>query len=150
MATILHEESEKKLNKKHNKLYILLFFTISLLTLYLVFSYVYYIDISNGCLIKLNSDPTNPNSNSLRQSLQYIKNETSEYKNVCGSINKINEMQCLSEDPRVTNVKYTPSGCFVKGTKTIYVLPSYFNSINEQGNDIVKYAEYAKNYLEQK
>lgn len=108
-----------------------------------------YIDIQNLCRIKIESRFTDK---IIKDSISKLKDENSEdYKNLCQNINKIVEGYCLTDDPHIhsnqSGFAIEAGGCYIKGTKTVFLNPSQYGGSNEQRLEmLIKGANYSKAY----
>ena len=155
MEKILQEISLEKDDKKNYKKTWIILISLALVIASIFISNLYYIDIPNGCFITVEEDVAGGSKNGIYKSLEYIKkNNPSDYKKVCSNVTNIIEKYCLYMDPRVrTGEEFKRQGCYIKGSKIIYILPSTSTDESEiisKSKNIIKYANYSYEYWRNK
>lgn len=93
----------------------------------LLFSNKYYFDIQESCLIKLTSQKTDNTKDLTKEAISILKSEDPGlYVSLCSNISHIRESYCIEAADNNPNIKYLQiSGCYIKGTKTIFVTPGF-------------------------
>ena len=114
-----------------------------------------YLDPINFCLINLDEDISVGDKRTMHQAVDLVgKRYSSNYKTVCKYVNTISEQYCPIHQANGGDTTYAKStGCFIKGTKTVFISPSYKTSediITMRAYDIIKYANFSKDYWESK
>ena len=104
-----------------------------------------YFDPLSFCRIKIHQQPLSGNRSTIKEALRYIKrSDPSSYAMVCKYVKDIGEKNCMSGDARVdasfAGEYGTVKGCYVRGTKFIYLKPN-------KNNDRQTVAERAKNVI---
>ena len=126
------------------------------LILYFFINQFAYFDAPNLCYISLTEDVINGNKKTMHQAISLLKRTNREdYKNLCRYVHQIAEKNCFAFDPRVESrsEKTWQPGCFVKGSKTIYIKPAKERSelmIKKRSEEIKKFMLISKNYWENK
>lgn len=122
--------------------------------LYVLINQFAYFDAPNFCHIGLEQDVLAGNKKTMRQAIGLIKKTSrADYKNLCRYVDNIVEKNCFAFDPRVENKESGAwqSGCFVKGSKTIYLKPENEASaaiIKKRSEEIKKFMLMSKNFWE--
>lgn len=125
-----------------------------LIIVYFVINIFNYFDITNLCYIKTEGDLVRGNEKTIKQALKYLKkNKKNDYKMVCKYANVISEKYCILADddidPELLREGWSLPGCYVKGSKNIYLTPSQENdeeAIREKAEAIVKYSNFSKEF----
>ncbi len=132
-------------------------FALFLLVVYIINSYAYFNPLSL-CHIKISGDVLRGNEDTIRGAISIIRKEDKEtYRDLCKYVDRINEMFCMGADPRRgasdraswDEYGMNKAGCYVRGSRVIYIQPSYDKSdttVNERVETIKKYTQYSKNY----
>jgi len=133
-------------------------FYVLVLILFFVFYYFVnifaYFDLPNLCYISLEKDALNGNKITLHQAIGLLKkNDRADYKNLCRFVKTVSEKYCFAFDPRVENNSQNPyqPGCFVKGSKTIYLKPEKEQSafvIQKRAEELKKFMLMSKSFWE--
>ncbi|OGC46261.1 hypothetical protein A2V49_04625 [candidate division WWE3 bacterium RBG_19FT_COMBO_34_6] len=125
-------------------------FTIFFGFFYFISNSIDYYDPINNCYIKINGNILSGNEDTIRAALKKIKNKNPEdYSMVCTFVDKILENDCLTSDPHFGYPSVIPEGCFIEGSKFIYLKSNEVFSediINKRVELILKYSEYSRNY----
>lgn len=109
-----------------------LFFSIGLAivtVLYFVVATQFsYIDPGGPCWVKTVTDVVEGN-NRLVDGIKKLKeSDPYAYKDLCQHVDTIVELNCIAGDPRVNLdpklIDFEYKGCFIKGSKTVYLLPN--------------------------
>lgn len=115
-----------------------------------------YIDVEKFCLIKIESSEARGNRQSIIDAIGEIKKSNkSLYKELCQYIDTIAESNCQNAEPHINleeaGLAEKKGGCFVKGSKTIYLTPvkTYSselvkNRVETLEKDILLSSEYQK------
>lgn len=118
---------------------------------YIVLGYTMHIDFPNNCYIKVDKDILKGNRETVFKALNSIKNTNLQaYQDICTHVDTITEASCLLGETR--NGKLHPintDGCYLKGTKTIFIRPDASNldaAVNLRKEQIMKYAQMSKEY----
>lgn len=129
-----------------------------IITLFVIFSFsaniFSYFDPVNLCYIGIDNDILRGNQKTIKKAISYIKNNDNDsYKILCKYVDTIFEDYCLNGDIRggVQDTGYSSPGCYIRGSKIIYLIPSQNESetlVNFRVSTIVKYARASKNYWE--
>lgn len=87
-----------------------------------------YIDIKHFCLIRIENSQTQGNRQSIMEAINLIKqSDPANYKTLCQNIDTIAEVNCQNAEPHLNpneaSLATIEGGCFVKGSKTIYLTP---------------------------
>jgi hypothetical protein len=140
---------------KDNPVFYSLILVLILLFYYIINLFAYF-DLPNLCYIGLDKDILSGNKETMRQAISLLKRKNREdYKNLCRYVDTISEKYCFAFDPRVENEGQDPwrPGCYVKGSKTIYLKPEKEKSdtiIKQRAEDIKKFMLMSKAYWENK
>lgn len=113
-----------------------------------------YFDPFNLCYIGIENDVVKGNQRTIKAALSAIKESSpQDYKNVCGNVDLIAESYCLASDSRggedKEDVGYSAPGCYIQGSRIIYVIPSKLDSdqvIKQRADTIQKYAVYSERF----
>lgn len=138
--------------KDHLLFYIPILFFAYLL--YLFINIFVYFDLPNLCYIGLEKDVLAGNKKTMRQAIDLLKKKNKEdYKNLCKYVDVISEKYCFAFDPRVegSSKNAQQPGCFVKGSKTIYIKPEERESdaiIAGRAEEIKKFMLMSKDFWE--
>ncbi|EKD99499.1 MAG: hypothetical protein ACD_22C00241G0005 [uncultured bacterium] len=120
---------------------------------YLVVNSIDYFDITSGCYIAITGDVLKGNEDTIRTALRNLKYEDSDsYNRVCGYVSKIIENTCLNSDPRFGYPKQMPDGCYIKGSKTIYLKPVEKNSdevVTSRMEELKRLSEFSKEFWQE-
>jgi len=132
------------------------------LIIFLFFLFYYFInlfvyfDLPNLCYISLQKDVLAGNKETLHRAISLIKKKSpADYKNLCRFVKTVSEKYCFAFDPRVENTGEDPwlPGCFVRGSKTIYLKPEKEESdliIGQRAEAIKGFMLMSKNFWENK
>lgn len=111
----------------------------------------YYVDPMNGCLIRVKRFVPNGDRASIKQALDTIKEKTPEtFQDICHYVDVIDEQGCSVADPRIRPevvAKAQQKGCYVKGTKTVYVSP-LFKGVSDRVEVISRFGLASKSFWE--
>ena len=144
-----------KFNKDNVTFYALgIFF---LLLIFFIINKVSYFDPLNFCYIKIQGDIVRGEESSIHKAISLIKKEDKKaYSNLCKYVDTINENFCIVADWQISGPEFAEGlklpGCYARGSKTIYLYPTKEISdttINKRKNDIIKYAEFSKNFWQE-
>jgi hypothetical protein len=118
---------------------------------FVVMGYTMHIDYPNNCYIKIEKDILKGNRDSIFKALTSIKNTNLQgYQDICSYVDTITEASCLLGESR--NGKLHPintDGCYLKGTKTIFLRPdasSLDAAVTLRKEQILKYSQMSKEY----
>jgi len=135
----------------------LTFYTLIIIFLigsYFVINIFSYFDITNFCYISTERDIVRGNEKTIKQALKYLKkNKKDDYKMVCKYVETISEKYCIVADWHLGESLLREGcklpGCYIKGSKTIYLKPSEEtgeNIIKKRAGDIIKYSNFSKEF----
>jgi len=140
------------------KEYIIFFIFIAMIIgmAYYVVNFFSYFDPGSLCYIKTEKDILRGNEETIKQALRLIKLEDKEeYKMICAYVDVISEKDCVIADHHIDPNKFEEgwekAGCYVKGSKTIYLKPNNNEgaaTVKKRAEDIKKYAEFSKEFWE--
>lgn len=122
--------------------------------LYLFINQFDYFDAPNLCYISLGQDVLAGNKKTMHRAIGLLKKTSrDDYKNLCRYVDYIAEKNCFAFDPRVEgkNEDAWQPGCFVKGSKTIYLKPEAEESnliVKNRTEQIKKFMLMSKNFWE--
>src|SRR3989344_7909370 len=111
-----------------------------------------YFDPLTFCYIGLENDMLRGNQKTVRKAIGLLKKEDIQsYKTLCKNVDTIVEEYCRAADPRVRGqeVGINEPGCYIRGSKVIYLIPSKMESdyiINLRAETIKKYTYFSKNF----
>ena len=115
-----------------------------------------YFDLFSLCRIKIHSDVVSGNRATIKKALHLLKKSSyTDYSRACRSIDTISENDCMPGDPRVDPAftSYRPEGCYIKGTKMMYIDPIEENSsqiISKRAQLIAKFAKMSSDFWDHK
>ena len=132
----------------------LVLFTIIFGIWYLINANSNYVDAMSFCRIRINGDILRGNKDTIKQALKRIKaTDIESYETICNYVNNITESYCVDSDHNLdisaAQAGFEWPGCFIKGSKTIYLKPESINSqeiVLRRTAVIKKYASYSKKY----
>lgn len=113
-----------------------------------------YFDAAGFCYISINADALKGNKNTINKAIIQLKKQDEKgYKTLCRYVAAIHEQNCGNFDSRVSanNGSHASPGCFIKGSKAIYVIPKEEDSdrvVTDRMETIKKYAQYSKLFWE--
>jgi len=137
----------------------LIFYSLIIFLLFGIYYFINifaYFDVQNLCYINLQEDILSGDKKTMHQAIKLLKkNNKEDYKNLCRFVDTISEKYCFAFDPRVESKNEDPwqPGCFVKGSKIIYIKPIEETSnliIQKRSEEIKKFMLMSKNYWEDK
>jgi len=118
---------------------------------YIIMGYTMHIDYPNNCYIKVDKDILKGNRETIFKALASIKKtDLQKYQDICLYVDTISEASCLLGETR--NGKLHPistDGCYLKGTKTIFLKPDSSEldaAVESRKLQIIKYAQLSKEY----
>lgn len=135
---------------------ILFAFILLLFILNYLINTIAYFDVINPCYISINADALRGNKDTISKAIAQLKKQDEKgYKTLCRYVAAIHEQNCGNFDSRVSadNGSHASPGCFIKGSKTIYVYPTEEDSeriVIQRMETIKKYAQYSKLFWETK
>lgn len=133
----------------------IIFYTLILILLfgiYYVINIFSYFSPTSLCYISLNRDVLSGNKKTMHQAIALLKKEDKEvYRDLCKYVEVVSEKYCYVYDDRVEKLDYEAwqPGCYVKGSKTIYIKPEAGDSediIRKRAEDIKKYLQFSKEF----
>lgn len=123
------------------------------LMVFMIVSSFSYVDLSNRCYIRLQQELVRGDRKSLEKAILLIREQSfTDYEMVCRNVDRIIESYCISSDPHISStlVGYNEPGCFIKGSKAIYIRPEdnglTQEVIEKRAQIIKKYANISKDY----
>jgi hypothetical protein len=132
---------------------------IAIVSLFLYFGMntLSYFDPINMCYINIEKDVLSGNRETIKKAIKMVKrNSSSDYRNLCKYISNIQERHCMGGDWHFGATQtaesipgYFSTGCYILGTKTIYLLPEENDSasiIEKRANALIKYSAYSKDF----
>ena len=88
-------------------------------------SSTHYLDISSFCSISIDKDFLRGNRETIQKALLAIKqNDSGSYKLICRNVDRIAEDLCPNDHTYGGPWELIRPGCFIKGTRIIYIEPS--------------------------
>ena len=110
-----------------------------------------YFDPATFCYIGIDNDWAQGNQKTIQKAIRQLKAQDKvAYRTLCSSVDAIIEDYCMVIDASGGGVSQPDaSGCYVKGSKIIYVRPTKDESlamVSQRAATIKKYAEYSKNF----
>lgn len=125
-----------------------------MVVLYLFVSAIDYVDVTNFCYIKINTEPLNGNRATIIAALKNLKkNDPEAYKGACEYVDRVQESYC--DLLHLKSPKNAPwhkaDGCYVKGSRTIYLKPLEENAaatIQKRSELIRKFSLQSKDFWE--
>jgi hypothetical protein len=138
-----------------------LLIVITLLTIiigmgvYTYVSFFSYIDLPTQCYIKINKDVNSGNRDTIIKALHNLKvDNPTVYQDTCQYVKTISETDCVIADSKTSSISITTDkGCYLKGSKVIFIKASRFdteNVIKDREDTIAKYAEESRSFWLQK
>ncbi len=123
----------------------LIWIAILAILIYFALNISSYFDPLSFCRIKIQSDIVRGEGSTIKSAVKYIKAESpSGYDVLCRYVDVIAEKRCVVGDKRIDpSVPDFPDGCYVRGTKTIYLLATKDKSsatIQKRASLILKFA----------
>jgi hypothetical protein len=112
-----------------------------------------YLNIYPFCSVDIHGNVLFKNEGTIRKAIHIIKKDYPDsYSDLCRYVNVIKEQKCTIRDwhlvPRIED--YTnETGCYVRGSKTIYISPERSNSnniIQKRADQIIKLTAFSKNF----
>lgn len=141
----------KKVKAKTLSLLVLLFLLPSLFFIYA--NYFSYFDPVNLCYISIDNYSNKPpggNRDTVRKAINLIKDSDSKgYKILCKNVDTVQEGYCDKPDENGHFEQIPPPGCYIRGTKIIFVVPEKSNENNvvlRRAETIKKYANLSKRF----
>lgn len=118
---------------------------------YMILSYTMFIDYPNNCYIKVDKDILKGNRETVFKALTSIKNNDSQaYTDICKYVDTISEASCLLGESKSGKLHpIATDGCYIRGTKTIFIKPDSSNTDNAvslRKEQILKYSVMSKEY----
>jgi hypothetical protein len=131
-----------------------IFLIILILLIGWIISLVSYFDPLALCKITLNVDVLRGNKDTLQKAIASLKDDKQAYQDLCRNIDMISEEYCLATQPvKGTGQWGTEGGCYIKGSKTIYLDPNSEKSeymIQKRAQLIKKYSQKSKEFWQDK
>lgn len=130
----------------------LIFLGIAFFVFYFFVNIFNYWDLPGLCYISIDSVGLSGNTKTIGKALSLLKkHDPAGYRMVCRYVDRINERRCVGSDWNIDPAHrgYDASGCYIRGSKIIYVKPDESDSattIAERAGVIKKYAEYSKRF----
>lgn len=141
-----------KVNKENIPIYI--FIAIIILSFYFIINIFSYFRPIDMCYIKIKGQVTSRDRSIIKKTIKIIKKEDrSAYRDLCKYVDVINERYCIVADHHIDMEKvqegWAQAGCYVQGSKTIYVKPEIGDATSvaeKRVGTVKKYTEYSKNF----
>ena len=119
-------------------------------------AYANYVDVTGFCRIKITGDLLRGNEDTIKVALRFIKkSDKKAYREVCQYVDVITERYCVDADYHLdqpaVQASWERAGCFIQGSKTIYLKPDSVVSedlIKGRAKEIMKDALLSKKYWE--
>lgn len=111
-----------------------------------------YVDIGSGCKIEISGSLASANKDAVSALLKEIKAEDkASYDLICSSLDHIREAHCplFDESLKEDRIIWTTPGCYLRGTKTVYLVPlnsGYAASERETKEGLIRFAEQSRMY----
>src|SRR3990167_3362570 len=123
------------LPKVKQKLKIYFTFFVAIVIFFAIFSIganlFSYFDPLTFCYIGIENDFLGGNQKTVKEAIRLLKKEDIQsYKTLCKNVDTIVEEYCRAADPRVRGqeVGINEPGCYISGSKIIYLIPSKMES----------------------
>lgn len=119
---------------------------------YFIASFFSYIDIVSGCKIGIYHDIIRGNRNTIIEAIKQVKSRNKDaYHILCNSVDQISENYCVGSDWNIDSSRRgeNADGCFIKGSKVIYLRPSLVESsamVDRRADALEKYSLMSQNY----
>ncbi len=134
--------------KKYFKKFMWTFFIF--LAFYFFVNFFNYFDPLNFCYIKIDGDFLRGNESTIKKAIKFLRKENKlAYKTLCAHIDTISEKNCFTSSRNVSMEDWEKDGCYIKGSKIIYLKPEKRESniiINKRKVSLKKYSEYGKDF----
>jgi len=114
------------LKKIKENLIFYIFILLIIFLAYFIINRFNYFDAPHLCYISLTPDILSGNKTTMHRAIDRIKkSDPEDYKDLCRYVEAISEKYCVAFDARVESrsENVQQPGCFVKGSKTIYLKP---------------------------
>jgi len=112
-----------------------------------------YLSIYPFCSLKIQGNILLKNEDSIREAIYIIKKDyPKSYSDLCEFVDAIKEQKCTIRDYHLfpkTKDYLSEDGCYVKGSKTIYISPEKSASkeiIQKRAKQIMKLTAFSKNF----
>ena len=114
--------------------------------LFLIVDYFDYFDIQNFCYIRIEAVPKSEDKAAVKTVLKSLKEENpSQYVSLCDYVRFIMVEPCLLGEAASSDVNYLGvSGCYIKGSKTIYIRPG--TSDDEKKEALIRYSSMCRDF----
>jgi len=128
-----------------------------LATVWFFISVSSYFDPLDWCRIGINGDIMNGNEKTIKAALGLLKKtDMAAYKDLCRWVDRIGEKNCIIADQLIDAKRFQEGwdlpGCYVNGTKTIYIKPTKSESpetIEERAWALKHYSAFSKTFWEE-
>ncbi|MBI2337911.1 hypothetical protein HYU95_01895 [Candidatus Daviesbacteria bacterium] len=140
-----------KVNQFEGYLYPVLFVLLVIFITGFFYTRSHHVDIFNLCNIAVDKDFLKGNSETILKAISRIKNQDKNtYKDICRYVNLVSENPCPVFHSYGGALQYNNQpGCFIKGSKIIYINPAKEESeqvISQRIEAIKKYSSLSKSY----
>jgi len=99
-----------------------------LLTVYFLINSFAYLGIYPFCYIGVHGNVLSKNEGVIRSAIHLIKEkDPASYSDLCKYIDVIKEQKCTTRDYHIVTAAADPDGCYVKGSRVIYLDVKKFN-----------------------
>lgn len=116
-----------------------------------------YFDPISWCRLGIDEDIMGGNEKTIRAAISLLKKtDETAYRELCRHIDRIGEKNCIIADQTIDPKRFKEGwelpGCYVNGTKIIYLKPTKSESqetIEERAWTLKHYTEFSKNFWEE-
>ena len=115
-----------------------------------------YLHVIPWCRIKIQHDVLRGGQTFIKASIKQLKSRDRDaYQALCGYVDVIYERACVGADWHIYDPKilYDKPGCYVRGTRTIYLSPKQNflkDEMAERAKELKRLAEHSKAFWEEK
>jgi hypothetical protein len=115
------------------------------------YSHYNYVDVIGLCSISIEADEFHGDRSTIFQAMDEIKkNHSDKYNDICQNVKTISENLCPIYHTYGGPWQYNNQpGCFIKGSKIIYITPTKDtseNTIKDRASAILRYGQMSKTY----
>lgn len=140
--------------RKQGIVIILIIGLFGVLAWYVINAFSNYVDVTGLCRIRISGDMLRGNEDTIKEALKSIKaSDSSGYKDICRNVDEITERFCVDSDYHLDQAAaqagWERPGCFIRGSKTIYLKPEPGESasvVKARAREILKDALLSKDY----
>ena len=132
-------------------------FLIFMAGIYMTINIVNYFDPFGGGYLNIDGDIVSGNKETIKAAIRYLgKTDRTAYRNLCTVVDRVSEKNCIIADQRIDSKGFIEGlnldGCYVKGTRTIYLRPDKSDSpdvIEGRARTIKHYTEAVARFWEE-